>query len=146
VAYDGTDFAGWAAQPAQRTVQGVLTDAASAMARHEVDVRGAGRTDAGVHAEGQVAAFDTTRAHIDAQGWMLGLNQRLPPDVAIRAAEPCAAGYAPRFDAVDKTYRYLVLAAAPRHPLWRHRAWHVPRALDVAAMRACAAKLAGEHD
>jgi tRNA pseudouridine38-40 synthase len=126
VAYEGTDFCGWQRQPGQRSVQGVLEDAVASMCGHRVAVRGAGRTDAGVHAEGQVAAFDSLR-EIPPRGWMLGLNQRLPEDVAVRHAEPAPVGYEPRFDAVDKTYRYLVLLGQARDPHWRRRAWHLAR-------------------
>jgi tRNA pseudouridine38-40 synthase len=159
IAYDGTDFAGWARQPGQRTVQGTLEDAIEAMAGARCELRGASRTDAGVHASGQVAAFDSPRA-IPARGWMLGLDAALPPDVAVTAAETCAVGYAPRFDSVDKTYRYLLVAGEVRDPLLRRTAWWLgpklarrgatestARAwLDLAAMRAAAAAMTGTHD
>lgn len=127
-------------------MQGVLGEAIARVARHEVEVRAAGRTDSGVHAEAQVAAFDTTRVQIEPQGWLLGVNKQLPHDVAIRAAARCAAGYTPRFDAIDKTYRYLVLAGDARHPLWHRRAWFVPDPLDIDAMRDAAARFVGTHD
>ncbi len=160
VAYDGTAFHGWARQPDTRTVQGVLEAAVASMAGHDVICRGAGRTDRGVHALGQVAAFETARA-IPPQGWLRGINQALPDDVSVRAAEACAAGYEPRFDAIDKTYRYVLLVDDERDPLLRHRAWRLPprlrhpdRAsasrpadtLDLEAMRETAARLLGTHD
>jgi tRNA pseudouridine38-40 synthase len=154
VAYDGTDFAGWQEQPAQRTVQSVLERAISEMSGHVVKVRGAGRTDAGVHAEGQVAAFDSARL-IAPRGWMLGLNRLLPDDVAVRAAVECAPGYNPRYDALDKVYRYVLLLGEARDPHWRIRAWHVARVhldaegsrrLDLDALRAGAERLVGTHD
>ncbi|MBX7190867.1 MAG: tRNA pseudouridine(38-40) synthase TruA [Sandaracinaceae bacterium] len=160
VAYDGTDFHGWARQPGTRTVQGVLESAVACMAGHEAVVRGAGRTDRGVHALGQVAAFDSERS-IPPHGWLRGLNQTLPDDVSVRQADACEPGYQPRFDAIDKTYRYVVLTDAERCPLLRHRAWRLPPrlwhpsrtaaltaadALDVAAMRGAAARLLGTHD
>jgi tRNA pseudouridine38-40 synthase len=145
VAYDGADFSGWQVQPEQRTVQGELERAVAAMGGHHAKVRGAGRTDAGVHAEGQVAAFDAERT-IPPEGWMLGLNRELPEDVAVRGAEACAVGYDPRFDAVDKTYRYLVHMGRTRDPLVRRRAWFVRAPLDVAAMSSAAAGLVGTHD
>lgn len=160
VAYDGTGFHGWARQPEQRTVQGVLEEAIATMAGHPVGCRGAGRTDRGVHALGQVAAFDAARS-IPPHGWLRGLNQALPDDVAVRAAEACPVGYTPRFDAIDKTYRYLVLLDDERDPLLRHRAWRLPprlrhpartsattpsETLDVPAMREAAAGLLGTHD
>lgn len=160
VAYDGTAFHGWARQPGTRTVQGTLEEAAAGMAGHAVEVRGSGRTDRGVHAMGQVAAFDAAR-DIAPYGWLRGLNQALPDDVAVRAASSCPAGYNPRFDALDKTYRYLLLVDDERDPLLRNRAWRIPprlrhptrRAagrpvdqLDLAAIEQAAACLLGTHD
>lgn len=160
VAYDGTDFHGWARQPGLRTVQGTLEDAVASMAGHPVVCRGSGRTDRGVHALGQVAAFDAIR-DIPPQGWLRGVNQALPDDVSVRSAAACPVGYEPRFDAIDKTYRYLFLIDDERDPLLRHRAWRLPprlRAprlagaptpcehLDLSAMRAAAATLVGTHD
>jgi tRNA pseudouridine38-40 synthase len=154
VAYDGTAFSGWARQPDQRTVQGTLEDAIASMNGAPVELRGASRTDAGVHALGQRAAFDPAR-EIPPQGWLLGLNAALPDDVSVRAAEAAGPGYTPRFDTVDKHYRYLVLLDAVRDPLLRHRAWHLgprelgkraERRLDLSAMREAAAHLVGTHD
>lgn len=150
VAYDGTAFSGWARQPNARTVQGTIESAIARMNGTPVDLRGASRTDAGVHALGQIAAFDPSR-EIAPVGWLRGLNAALPDDVAIAAAEPCPQGYTPRFDTVDKTYRYLVLRGEVRDPLLRDRAWFVgPRhggaRLDVGAMRDAASRLIGRHD
>jgi tRNA pseudouridine38-40 synthase len=160
VAYDGTDFAGWQEQPEQRTVQGVLARAVATMAGAEVRVRGASRTDAGVHALGQVAAFDSPR-FIDPHGWQRGLNSALPDDVSVKAAAACAPGYEPRFDAVDKLYRYLVQVGQSRDPLMRARAWYLhpglyaekrrgahtaEEALDLFTMREAALRLVGTHD
>jgi tRNA pseudouridine38-40 synthase len=154
VAYDGTDFVGWQEQPGQRTVQGVLEAAIAAVDGQPTKVRGAGRTDSGVHAEGQVAAFDTARL-LGPRNWMLALNQQLPDDVAVRAAGACAPGYNPRYDALEKLYRYVLLLGEARDPHWRGRAWHVARVhtdgeagrrLDLDALRDGAARLVGTHD
>jgi tRNA pseudouridine38-40 synthase len=157
VAYDGTDFHGWARQPATRTVQGALEDAVATMAGHAVICRGAGRTDRGVHALGQVVAFDARR-EIPPHGWLRGLNQAVADDISVRSAEVAPVGYEPRFDAVDKTYRYLLLVDDERDPLLRHRAWRLPprlrhpdhsssgAPLDLDAMRAAAQRLLGTHD
>jgi tRNA pseudouridine38-40 synthase len=160
VAYDGTEFHGWARQPGTRTVQGVLEDAVSAMSGQPTLTRGAGRTDRGVHAMGQVVGFDSARA-IPPEGWLRGLNQKLPGDVVVRESRACAPGYNPRFDAVDKTYRYVFLIDRERDPLLRHRAWHLPgrllhpnlrdldppmARLDLEAMRQAAQHLHGTHD
>ncbi|UJR80301.1 tRNA pseudouridine(38-40) synthase TruA [Sandaracinus amylolyticus] len=150
IAYDGAGFAGWARQPGTRTVQGTLEAAIASMNGAPVELRGASRTDAGVHAMGQVAAFDAART-IEPRGWLRGLNAALPDDAAIVAAEACEAGYTPRFDTVDKTYRYLILRGDVRDPLLRGRAWflgprHGGTSLDVGAMRAIAKRLEGTHD
>jgi tRNA pseudouridine38-40 synthase len=150
--YDGTSFAGYQEQPGQRTVQGVLQEAIERIAGHAVKVRGASRTDAGVHAEGQVVAFDTNRT-LDLERWALALNRYLPEDVAVREAVSCVEGYAPRFDSVHKTYRYVLHVGTLRDPLWRTRAWHLGRQLrarggplDLAAVREAANGLLGSHD
>jgi len=156
VRYEGTAFAGFQEQPGQRTVQGVLQEAAERIAGRAVKIRGASRTDAGVHAEGQVVAFDSARL-LEPERWALALNRYLPDDLAVRSAEACAAGYAPRFDAVHKTYRYLLHVGPLRDPLTRTRAFHLGKQLrsrrhpldqrlDVAAMRDAAARLIGTHD
>jgi tRNA pseudouridine38-40 synthase len=155
IAYDGTDFAGFQAQAGQRTVQGVLAAAAQRICRHEVTPRGASRTDSGVHAEGQIVCFKTAR-ELDAARWMQALNRYLPADVAVRAVEGCAVDYEPRFDATDKTYRYLFHLGPVRDPLLHRYAWHLGRHaarrgrlgldLDLERMRAACAALTGTHD
>jgi len=97
-----------------------------------------------VHADGQVAAFDTSR-DIAARGWVLGLNRHLPDDVAVRAARTAPCGFAPRFAARGKRYRYRVLVDSVRDPRWRTRAWRVP-ALDVDAVAREAEAARGTHD
>ncbi|HTU63518.1 MAG TPA: hypothetical protein VMF89_33880, partial [Polyangiales bacterium] len=135
VAYDGSDFAGFQVQPERRTVQAALEDALFGMTGERTRMRGAGRTDAGVHALGQVVAFDSAFSNIPARGWMLGLNQRLPDDVRVQSAALCAPGYQPRFDAMGKHYRYLIQQGEARNPLLRKRAWQLgrPTLLDLAA-------------
>jgi tRNA pseudouridine38-40 synthase len=155
LAYDGTEFAGFQRQPAARTVQSVLEAAIAKIAQHPVVVRSAGRTDAGVHAEAQVVAFDTTRV-LSATRWRLAINRYLPPDAAVQAAVACDPLYHPRFDAIDKTYRYLFHLGPAREPLLRHRAWHLTRGrtraedqavvLDLESMHAVSALLVGTHD
>ncbi len=160
VAYDGTDFTGWQRQPGFRTVQAELEAAVAALAGEDVKVRGASRTDTGVHALAQLAGFDSPR-QIPPYKWVRGLNGKLPYDIAVRSAEPCEAGYDPRYDARAKTYRYLLHLGPVRDPLLRGRAWHLgPRRarstgappmtpaewLDRDAMRAATAELVGTHD
>ncbi len=162
VRYDGTDLHGWQYQDGLRTVQGELEKAIAKMAGDKVSrVRGASRTDAGVHAAGQVAAFDCERL-IAPHGWQMGLNGHLPDDVAVSLAEPCAPDYQPRFDAFEKTYRYRVYCSRTRDPLRCRQAWFVGPGLarkdmrertddagsylDLAAMDRAAQQLEGEHD
>jgi tRNA pseudouridine38-40 synthase len=144
VAYDGTEFSGWAAQRAARTVEDTLRGAVAALDPRAGALRGASRTDAGVHAERQLVAFDASLS-IPARGWVLGLNQHLPDDVAVRSARAVPAGYAPRFSARSKRYRYRVLVDSVRDPCWRSRAWRV-NSLDVSAMVREAEGALGTHD
>ena len=144
VAYDGTAFHGWAAQRGVRTVQDVLLAAVCAIDPRVGQLRAASRTDAGVHAQGQLVAFDASR-DIPARGWALGLNQHLPEDLSVRAARSVPPGYSPRFQARGKRYRYRVLLDPLRDPAWRTRAWRVAD-LDVEAMAREAEAALGTHD
>jgi tRNA pseudouridine38-40 synthase len=144
VSYDGTHFHGWARQNGVRSVEETLRGAVLAVDPRAGRLRGASRTDAGVHAEGQLAAFDST-LDVPARGWVLGLNRHLPDDVAVRAARPVAAGFSPRLMARGKRYRYRVLVDAVRDPTWRTRGWRVPD-LDVEAMAGEAHGARGTHD
>jgi len=144
VAYDGTAFHGWAAQSGVRTVEETLRGAVLALDPRASRLRGTSRTDAGVHAEGQLVGFDSDR-DIPARGWTLGLNQHLPDDVAVRAARPVPPGFAPRFASRGKRYRYRVLVDAVRDPQWRTRAWRVSD-VDPAAMAREGEAARGTHD
>ncbi len=145
LAYEGTAFAGWAPQPGQRTVAGTLLDAARTLRSDIVEVRGASRTDAGVHARGQIAAFDAAPG-IAPRGWVLGLNTRLPPDVSVRRAAVTEPGFVPRFASRGKRYVYTALAGPTREPLLRHSAVHVREPLSVERMREEARAVLGRHD
>jgi len=145
VEYDGTALCGWQRQANGPTVQGHLEDALTRLLDGATSVVGASRTDAGVHARGQVASFRTERA-IPLHGVRRGLNSLLPPAIAIADAAEVPDDFHPRFSATGKHYRYLVLTRGDRSPRWRNRAWHHPGALDLAAMRQAAAALIGEHD
>lgn len=145
VEYDGTDLCGWQRQVNGPTVQGHLEDALAKLLAHEVAVIGASRTDAGVHARGQVASFRTERA-IPLHGIRRGLNSLLPRAIAIAEASEVPDDFHPRFSATGKHYRYLLFTRSDRSPRWRNRAWHCPGPLDLAAMRQAAARLLGEHD
>jgi tRNA pseudouridine38-40 synthase len=145
VEYDGTGFSGWQRQPGQRTVQGCLEDAIREMTGETVFVRGAGRTDAGVHADGQVASFGLD-ASIPASGLLRGLNSTLDDDLAIIEVADVDAAFNARFSARGKVYRYLVWNHLVRSPRRARTAWHVRSALDMTVLRAAAAALVGEHD
>lgn len=144
VAYDGTDVVGWQRQASGVSIQGLLEGALGELDERAVTVLGAGRTDAGVHALGQVAAFSLTRT-IAANGVVRALNARLPDTVRILTAEEVPAGFHPRF-ARSKTYRYRIWNADVGSPFERRYAWHVVGTLDVAAMDAAARLLEGRHD
>lgn len=145
VRYDGAPFSGWQRQRGVPTVQESLEDAASAMSVARITVRGAGRTDAGVHAMGQLASFETP-AEIPAHGWRLGLNSRLPPSIAVWDARIARDGFDPRRASAGKRYRYLLHAHPDRDPLLHRRAWHLWGPLDLELMQREAAHLVGTHD
>jgi tRNA pseudouridine38-40 synthase len=145
VAYDGTEFVGWQRQASGTSVQGLLEDAAAALDERPVTVIGAGRTDAGVHALGQVAAFTLMRT-MSADALVRALNARLPESVRVLSAAEAPSTFHPQFGARSKTYRYRMWNADAMHPFERRYAWHLPGRLDIEAMRAGAGALEGEHD
>jgi tRNA pseudouridine38-40 synthase len=145
VEYDGTGLCGWQRQANGPTVQGHLEAALGTLLSHEVTVAGASRTDAGVHARGQVASFRTERP-IPLHGIRRGLNSLLPDTIAVVEAAEAAEDFHPRFSATGKHYRYLLWICPDRSPRWRDRAWHCRAPLDLSAMREAAAALIGEHD
>jgi tRNA pseudouridine38-40 synthase len=145
VEYDGTEFSGWQRQDGRRTVQGVVEDAIQQMLGERVFVRAAGRTDAGVHADGQVVTFDLVQP-MPAHGLLRGLNTVLPPDVALIEVAEAAPDFDARFSARGKVYRYTVWSHFVRSPRRARTAWHVRQPMDLDAIRAAAALLVGEHD
>jgi tRNA pseudouridine38-40 synthase len=145
VEYDGTNLHGWQRQDNAPTVQQHLEEALAQLLTHDVSLVGASRTDAGVHARGQIAAFRTER-DIPLHGIRRGLNSLLPPSIAVRDAAEVADDFHPRFSATGKHYRYTILARPERSPRWHLRAWHHPEPLAVHAMHDAARALLGEHD
>lgn len=145
VAYDGRDFHGFQRQAEARTVQGTLEAALSRLSGEEIRVRGSSRTDAGVHAEGLVASFRTTRT-IPVKAFHLGTNALLPHDLAVLSAEDVPAHYDARGATLAKTYHYRIWNAPTRNPLLHARAWHVRRPIDEARVRAALPALLGAHD
>ncbi|GGJ00846.1 tRNA pseudouridine synthase A [Alicyclobacillus cellulosilyticus] len=145
VAYDGTDFHGFAKQQGLRTVQGVLEETLGRILRQPVEVFGSGRTDAGVHARGQVVHWDQdTGPPADRYPYLL--RRALPPDIVAVAAEEVPPSFHARFSALAKTYRYTLQRADVEDVFTKRYAWHVPGPLDVDAMRRAASYLTGEHD
>jgi tRNA pseudouridine38-40 synthase len=143
--YDGTDFVGWQVQPNGRSVQEVVEGALARLLGEPVRVTGAGRTDAGVHARGQVCSLRTEK-RIPLRAFVLGMNSLLPPDVAVVEAADEEPGFDARRSASGKRYEYAIWNGPTRSPLRRRRAWEVFRPLDVRAMREAAGYLLGEHD
>jgi len=143
--YDGTDYCGWQVQPDRPTIQGTLEKALGTILGEPVRVEAAGRTDAGVHARGQVAAF-TTERRAELASWQRGLNALCGRDIVVRRLERVADDFDPRRQARTRTYEYRICNAAWPSPFTRRYAWHVHRPLDVAAMRRASAMLVGEHD
>lgn len=145
LAYDGTAYRGWQVQPESRTVQGVLLEALRPLAGPTVRVTGASRTDAGVHALGQVASVVAGRS-LSPAVVRAALNATLPRDVRVLDARIVPATFDARRSARLKRYGYLIASGPVASPFLRGYAWHVPRPLDVRAMRAALADVRGKHD
>lgn len=149
LAYDGTDFHGFARQTDARTVQGELEAALARLYKTPILTRGASRTDAGVHAHGQLVAFDEPFS-IPPRGLLLGLAANLPPDLIASAAwtvdDPEGEPLNPRFHNLGKHYRYRIRATSLRDPLRARYEWHMTRPVEVQRMRDAAPLLVGEHD
>jgi tRNA pseudouridine38-40 synthase len=145
LAYDGTRFVGWQRQAEGESIQGLLEEALARFEGARVVVHGAGRTDAGVHALGQVASAAVTCGH-DPATLTRALNARLPPDIRVLSVEDAPPGFHARFSARGKTYRYQIRNAPIASPFERAYVWHLPDPLDVEAMARAAAVVAGTHD
>lgn len=145
VAYDGRRFGGFARQSNARTVAGELDGAVRALDPKASLVRGLSRTDAGVHARGQLVAFDSAQ-DIPARGWALGLSRHLSEEIAIVRARRVVAGFDPRGRATRKLYRYVLLESPVHDPFWRGRAWRLRERLNHDAMAQEAKILLGRHD
>ncbi|HEV8572392.1 MAG TPA: tRNA pseudouridine(38-40) synthase TruA [Actinomycetota bacterium] len=143
MAYDGTDFRGFARQPGQRTVQGTLEEALSRVLGTVPRLSVAGRTDAGVHAEGQVVSFD---ADADPQRVQRAVNGMLGPEVVVVRAARAPAGFDARRSATAREYRYRVRAGAVANPFTARYEWHRPGEYGLVPMRRAARSLEGEHD
>lgn len=145
IAYRGTEFFGWQRQAEKRTVQECIELALARLWGRKIDLQGSGRTDTGVHALGQVASFNAPRLH-NAPVLQRALNANLPRDVRIVKCRLVSPAFHARFDAVEKSYRYLVLNQMVVDPFTLDTHYHVPLPLDLPAMRRASAVLLGEHD
>jgi tRNA pseudouridine38-40 synthase len=145
VEYDGTDYAGWQSQAHAASLQDAVESALGFVAGAPLSATCAGRTDAGVHAVGQVIHFDA-HASRTARAWVLGANTRLPPAIALKWASEMPVEFHARHTALRRTYRYCILNSSARSALDRLRCAWIPKTLDTEAMQAGAQALIGEHD
>jgi tRNA pseudouridine38-40 synthase len=147
IAYDGRGYHGFQRQALEHepTVQGEIERALTKIEQPNITVTGSGRTDAGVHASGQVIAFDVDWRH-GPQALQRALNATLPGDVSVLELSEAAPDFHPRYDAVSREYVYTIYNAPAPHPLWRLYALHVAEPLDVNVMNSASAMLVGEHD
>ncbi len=145
VEYDGSAFHGLQYQPDLRTVAGTLEAALGRLFHQPVKVTAAGRTDAGVHATGQVVSFSAQR-EFPIERLALAVNGNTPPDLVVHGAMLVAPDFSARYRARERIYEYLILNRSYPSAVWRARAWHVPRAVDDARFLAAAEPLLGEHD
>ena len=145
VAYRGTDFSGWQRQHDKRTVQECIENALEKIWGVKISLQGSGRTDTGVHALGQVASFNASRLHTD-KVLQRALNANLPRDIRIVKCRLVSPAFHARFDALGKTYRYLIWNHPIQDPFTGDTHWYVPRPLDLGAMKRAARLLLGKHD
>lgn len=145
IEYDGTGYSGWQRQPNGLAVQQVVEEALCQLLGEKVELRSSGRTDAGVHARGMAAAFQTF-SRMPLKAFVDGTNRFLPNDVAILEAIAVPNGFRPIADALAKHYRYTILTTTVRSPLRRFHAWHIRESLDLKTMQAAAASFVGRHD
>ena len=146
VAYDGTRYAGWQIQPNGLAIQQVLAEGIAKVLGHRVTIQGSGRTDAGVHAYGQVVAFSTPVWKHAANNLVRAINMHLPRDIAVLECRRVVDGFDPIRSAVSKTYRYTIRNSRVPEPLRYGYHWWIPRELDVQAMRLGACRLTGTLD
>lgn len=143
--YDGTAYHGWQRQINAPTVQGIIADKIHVVTKSKVNLIGAGRTDAGVHAVGQVASF-RTEARLEPAAWQRALNSLLPPDIVVKEAKEVSEKFHARFSAKGKIYQYRILNCPHRSALDRLSVWHLPYRLNITAMKQAARNLLGQHD
>lgn len=143
--YDGMAYAGWQRQPEQPTIQAVLEKALTQITQRQVTTVAAGRTDAGVHALGQVVSFRSNKS-LTSKEWTRALNGLLPPDISVREIEIMDEKFHARRSACEKVYEYRILNQPIRLALDRLRSWHIPKPLNILLMREAACFLVGHHN
>ena len=143
--YEGTNYAGWQCQPHQPTIQAEVEKALAQITQTRTSVIAAGRTDAGVHALGQVFSFQSEK-FLSSHEWLRALNGLLPSDISVQQAEEVPNTFHARYSAIGKIYEYRILLASHRSALERFRLWHIPQKLDVIAMEEAGKSFLGTHD
>ncbi len=145
IEYDGTAYAGWQRQPNQPTIQGAVETALTRITQQQISIIAAGRTDAGVHARGQVASFQSDKS-IPVDKWRLALNSALPKDISVVSSEQVPESFHARYSAKEKLYEYRISRHPARPAIDRNRVWHLPCDLDTQAIRHAMSGFIGRHD
>ncbi len=145
VAYDGTEYCGWQIQKNAKTIEGVLTDALRIWLKEPIELIGASRTDAGVHAMGNIAVFDT-ESLVPADRYSIGVNRYLPDDIRVLRSDEVSMEYHPRYRKTEKTYEYTIQNTDIAIPVWQRYAYHVYHNIDIDKMQRAANLFVGEHD
>jgi tRNA pseudouridine38-40 synthase len=146
LAYDGTRYAGWQIQPNGLAIQQVVSEAVSKVVGHAVQIQGSGRTDAGVHAVGQVASFSTESWTLEADRLVQAINRHLPRDIVVLESRSVVPTFDPIRNAIGKRYRYCIRTSRVPDPLRHMHQWWIPRSLDIQAMWKAGDLLLGTHD
>ncbi|MEO1855756.1 MAG: tRNA pseudouridine(38-40) synthase TruA [Rubritalea sp.] len=147
IAYDGRPYYGWATQPNSQTIEDKLNEALTTIAKQDVKVQGSGRTDTGVHADGQIAHFDCpVGLEMNPHNWVPALNTKLPKTIRVIDCVEVPADFHARFSATSKTYSYFLATTPVLHPMLNGRAWHLPRLLDPATLEQALQHYIGTHD
>lgn len=145
IEYDGTAYAGWQRQPKQPTIQGAVETALTRITQQQISIIAAGRTDAGVHARGQVASFQSDKP-IAIDKWRSALNSALPHDISVVSSEQVSESFHARYSAKEKLYEYRISRHPARPAIDRNRMWHLPYDLDTKAIRHAMTGFIGRHD
>lgn len=146
LSYDGTLYSGWQKNRELPTVENELEKALKNLGFRSFKIEGASRTDAGVHAKGQVVRLDLEKKITNTKALLVGINSQLPCDIRVVQLENCLENFHPTLDAQSKTYSYQICTGASQHPLYRHFSWHVPYSLEINKMKEASNLLKGTHN